>query len=118
MVDQQRERRSLSMEQRLQRVERDVLSHAEIITGYNGRFKDNGDRIEVLEIARQERRVIDAAREEREIARSKEVDGRFDRLETQNKAIIGTVYKVSFIILASVLGSVILFMMKGGFYIK
>lgn len=110
--------REPTLEQRVATLERDARDHAKTLTAHNGLITDVNEKVSAIEAARQDRLIFEARREEKELARSQAVNERFDRVEDQLKAIKDNGNKVVFIVLTAVIGAVVLFMMKGGFYIK
>lgn len=116
--------RKPTLEQRVALVERDVRSHAESLTAYNGKLQEHGDRLLAIEEARRARQLEEVRREEREEARDialklrlTHIDLAIGTVQADVKSIRGAGMKLAWIVITLVAGIIIAFAFKGGFTI-
>jgi hypothetical protein len=114
--------RRITIEQRMDLAERNILDHAKSLTAHNDFMRLLEVRITAIEDARRARQLEEVRREERDQARDEALKIRLDGIvkdisliQSDVKGIRGAGVKLAWIVITLVAGIVVAFAFKGGF---
>lgn len=113
--------RELTVEQRLDIIERDSRDHAKTISAHNDTLRDHALRLSAIEEERRARRLEEVRREEREEARHEalkveiaSVKRDVSEVKTDTNSIKASAGKLGWLVVGAVVVIVVGFALRGG----